>query len=568
MERGWTVHRRAPQGHFDAFAALPWPVAQVLWNRGVTSPEAARTFFARRMESDDPFLLRDMDRAVDRIRRAIAAGEHILVHGDYDVDGVTSTRVMVEGLQALGATVAPHIPDRVTDGYGLNQRAIPGFHARGVSLLVSVDCGIRDTAAIEAANEWGIDVIVTDHHTPPDPLPPAFAIINPKQPGCPYPYKKLAGVGLAWKTLQALAQAPLDRARAPLDLDSLLDLVALGTVADVAPLTGENRALVWAGLQQLRRTPRLGLQALMSVARVSPPEADTESIGFGMGPRINAAGRLQHAMLAYKLLSARSEEEARLGADTLDGLNQERQAHTARAMARAEAQIQDPSAPLLLVGDGQCPEGIVGLVAGKLTERYHRPAIVVSQGPGEVWRASCRSIPEFNIIEALDAVAPLLERHGGHAAAAGLSVRKENLPALEEALCSLAERALRGKPLRPLLHGDAELPLREVDDALFQAIERLAPFGEANRKPLWMCRNVTVDRAWAVGDGKHLKLKFLDERGRRWPAIAFGRGEQAATLPPRLDIAYSLQRNDWQQKEQLELHLSDFRPAAEGDSRR
>ncbi|MBA3533450.1 MAG: single-stranded-DNA-specific exonuclease RecJ, partial [Ardenticatenales bacterium] len=504
----WTIHPRAPEKHFARFAHLPWPVAQILFNRKLTTPAEVDSFFARQAEQDNPFHLRGMTEAVTRIRAAIEQGERILVHGDFDADGVTSTAVMVTGLHALGAEVAPYIPHRVDEGYGLNEEAVHKMKRLGISLMVTVDCGIRAHKEIDLANELGIDVVVTDHHSP-HVLPNAYAIVNPHQEGCEYPHKMLAGVGLAWKTIQALTLAerkrPLGKQRAPVELEELLTLVAIGTVADIAPLTGENRKLVWRGLVQLRQTRRPGLLAMMDRARVKVAEADTETIGFALGPRINAAGRLDHAKIAYQLLRAQDNDEAYHLADELEQKNRQRQEKTQQALRRAYEQLGDTTAPLLLVSDEHCPEGIVGLVAGRLLEQFYRPTIVVSQGP-EWSRASCRSIPEFHITQALDQLAPLLERHGGHAAAAGFTVRTENLPALEAELSALAKEALvRAAPggdiskLAPRLKLDAELPLHEIDDTLIDALEQLAPFGAENSPPLWMSRHVRVREAQAVG---------------------------------------------------------------------
>lgn len=566
MDRFWTIRARAPDAHFAFFSHLPWPVAQLLYNRGLTDPAAVEAFFARRVEGDDPFRLHGMAASVQRIRRAIAEGERIIVHGDFDADGVTSTAVMVTGLHALGAQVAPYIPHRVDEGYGLNAEAIHKMQAHGVRLMVTVDCGIRAHEEIERANELGLDVIVTDHHSVPEVLPPALSVVNPHQPDCPYPHKMLSGVGVAWKTVQALWQAeqeaPLGQQREAIDLDELLALVALGTVADVVPLTGENRALVARGLEQLRGTERPGLLALMEVARRTPDQVDTEAIGFFLAPRLNAAGRLDHAKLAYQLLRTTDHAHATELAGQLETLNRRRQTLTQQAMVRAEAQLPDPTAPLLMVSDEQCPEGIVGLVAGRLAEQFYRPTIIVSQGP--TWsRASCRSIPEFHITRALDQVAPMLERYGGHAAAAGFTVETERLPDLERALRAVAEEALGdGSALRPRLVGDAVLPLHEIDDPLFDALAQAAPFGEANEPPLWLARRVRVRDARRVGaDGKHLQLKLMDETRRPWKAIAFRLGDRCEELPPVVDVAYRLKRDEWNGRRRLELIVEDLRPS-------
>lgn len=571
MERYWTIRPRAPESHFARFASLPRPIAQLLYNRGLREPNEVEAFLARAATETNPFRMRGMKEAVERIREAITRGEQIVVHGDFDADGVTSTTVMVTGLEALGARVKAYIPHRVDEGYGLNAPAIRRLAASGCSLMVTVDCGIRANQEIALANEVGLEVVVTDHHSPGE-LPDALAIVNPHQPACPYPYKGFAGVGLAWKTIQALDLAerkrPLGVETTPLDVGSLLDLVALGTVADMVPLTGENRALVWQGLEQLRQTQRVGLLALMESARIAPAAATEESIGFFLGPRINAAGRLAHAKLAYRLLRTRDSGEAYRLAAELEQKNRERQHLTKLALARAQEQLSDPAAPLLMVCDPACPEGIVGLVAGRLLEEYYRPVVVVAQG--EEWsRASCRSIPEFHITRALEQVAPLLERYGGHAAAAGFTVRTERLPELTQALTRIAQEALLtpgpdGRPidLRPRLVADAELPLHEIDESLVSALDALAPFGTDNREPLWMCRNLVLRDARPVGDSKsHLKLTLLDARQRAWSAIAFQQGHRLGDLTRTLDIAFSVKQSEWQGRQRLELQVTDFRPA-------
>ncbi|MCB0077864.1 MAG: single-stranded-DNA-specific exonuclease RecJ [Anaerolineales bacterium] len=564
-QRLWSLHPKAPESHFRTFAHLSRPVAQLLYNRGLTSSAAAHAFLARTVSGNNPFELHGMFEAVTRIRHALARNERIMVHGDFDADGVTSTTVLVTALSELGATVAPYIPHRVDEGYGLNDAAIRKMAQHGVSLMITVDCGIRAHNEIALANDLGIDVIVTDHHSVPDRLPPALAIVNPHQPECRYPHKELAGVGLAWKVVQALYLAERKRpiaGRQPLHPNELLDLVAIGTVADIAPLVGENRWLVSEGLAQLRQRQRPGVRALLDSAHVDAAEMDSEAIGFFIGPRINAAGRLDHAQVAYKLLRAPTLEEGRQIASHLEFQNRQRQELTRRALARAEAQIRDPDAPLLMVADNDCPEGIVGLVAGRLCERFYRPAIVVSEGPRES-RASCRSIPELHITQLLDEVGDLLMRYGGHAAAAGFTVETRNLPELQEALTALAAAKLADyDQLLPKLVVDAELPLHQVSDELIDEITHLAPFGERNPAPVWVARNLRVVDARPVGSTQsHLKLWLQDGEGQRWSAIAFRQGERFATLPPVLDVVFQLKRNVWRGQSRIELQLSDFREA-------
>ncbi len=413
-----------------------------------------------------------MYQAVDRLLAAVRSRESIAVYGDFDTDGVTATALLVQTLSALGAQVRPYIPSRVDEGYGLNIDALRKLYRQGVRLVVTVDCGIRSIDEVEQASR-GLDLIVTDHHTVGDELPPAVAVINPKQPGCVYPFKLLAGVGVAYKLAQGLLLAQ-KRLGPPATLvaEDLLDLVALGTVADLVPLLGENRELVRRGLNKLKNSPRPGVEALMADAGLRRGSVDATAIGFRLGPRLNAAGRIDTAMLAYDLLTSTEPLETRELAGQLGRLNQRRQELTEKTVAQAEAQVQalDPNAYLYLVASKEFLPGIVGLAASRLTEAYYRPSVVVEMGAEES-RGSCRSIPEFHITDALDECKDLLVRHGGHAAAAGFTVETGKLDALRERLQAIAAEKLSEVELRPALEIDLELPLEEVSWATHGLLE-------------------------------------------------------------------------------------------------
>lgn len=564
----WQVAPPAPDAYRAHFPDLHPLVVQILYNRlapqGLTTPEDARAFLERRAGPDDPFALHGMHRAVTRIRQAIRQREPIVVYGDFDADGVTATALLVITLQALGADVRPYIPHRVEEGYGLNCRAIEDLAEAGTHLLVTVDCGIRFPREIALARRRGMDVIVTDHHiVGADPLE-AVAVVNPRQKECPYPYKGLAGVGLAYKLAQALLRVnrhvPLPGS-IPLDEEGLLDLVALGTVADLAPLTGENRHLVSRGLEQLNRAPRVGVEALIRQSGLRPGQVDTWHIGFVLGPRLNAAGRVAHAEQAYRLLTTGSLQEAEQLARELDELNQERQRLTKEMQERARAVVlaREADRPLLFLADPEFPAGVVGLVAARLVDEFYRPAVIVEQGE-EISKGSARSIPEFHITRALDECADLLIRHGGHAAAAGFSVRTERLEELKRRLLEIAARELAGQELVPTLQIDAEVPLREVNGMLWKDLQALRPFGEGNPEPLFLSRNVRVERHWPVGDGSHLKLSLTDGR-IRWDGIAFRQGEWAGKLPERVDVVYHLREREWNGEARLELDIRDLQPA-------
>lgn len=561
----WQIAEPAPEPYLARFPDLHPLVAQALYNRGLTDAAEAEAFLEGRPGPDDPFRLHGMDRAVERLRRALRKEEPIAVYGDFDADGVTATALLVLALRALGGQILPYIPHRVDEGYGLNKSALAELAAQGMQVVVTVDCGIRFPTEIAYARQQGMDVIVTDHHLAGEDQPDAVAVVNPHQPGCPYTYKDLAGVGLAYKLAQALLrvnqQVPI-RAKTDLREEDLLDLVALGTVADLAPLTGENRFLVIQGLERLNREPRPGIAALMHQAGLRSGQVDATTIGYTLGPRLNAAGRVAHAKIAYQLLTAEYPEEAKRLAERLDSLNQERQRLTAEAQERAReiACTQEAGQPLLFIADPRFPAGVVGLVASRLVEEFYRPAVIVEVGQEES-RGSARSIPELHITHALDGCADLLIQHGGHAAAAGFTVRTADLPRLKARLLTLAAEALEGKDLTPTLHVDAEVPLQEMNWSLWEALQQLRPFGEGNPEPLFASRDVRVRHYRAVGrENAHLKL-FLSDGQSVWDGIAFRQGGWANRLPHRVDVAYHLQRNEWNGEVRLQLNVQDIQPA-------
>jgi single-stranded-DNA-specific exonuclease len=494
--------------------------------------------------------------------------ENIVVYGDFDADGVTSTALLTLVLRALGASVQAYIPHRVDEGYGLNVDALyklrrPPYNA---SLVITVDCGIRSVDEVEAARAIGLDIIITDHHSVGDVIPRAHAVINPKLTDCAYNEPMLAGVGVAFRLAEALIEIAANNSREQLPpAERLLDLVAIGTVADLAPLDRpENRALVQAGLNWLNRCERPGLRALMEVAGIKPGDATSESIGFALGPRINAAGRLDSAMTAYRLLTTRDETEAEQIASELQSLNQARQALTREALSYIETELEREGvldAPLIFAG-GPFREGIVGLVAGRLTEAFYRPAVVFHQGEEES-RASCRSIPEFDITRALDQCADLLVRHGGHAQAAGFTVRNENLPALRERLTGIAAAALAGQDLQPAIVIDAPLDINDVSLELYDAMAALQPFGHANPAPLFACYGVRVVEARRVGtDSQHLKLKIARTDGRPpVDAIGFRMSDYVPRPGDVVDLAFRPEPHTWNHSTTIELKLEAIQPA-------
>lgn len=539
--------------------ANPPLVNQILFNRGITDPAAAESFLAIGPDlAHDPSLLADMDLAVARIERALAAGEMIAVYGDFDADGICGTAVLVEGLARLGGNMVSYFPHRVQEGYGLNTDSLDGLQAQGVSLVITVDCGISNTAEVEHARRHGLDVIVTDHHNVMSSMPPALAVVNAKRPDSCYPFSQLAGVGVAYKLLQAVCRARGHER----GLEEMLDLVAIGTVADKVPLLDENRSLVHRGLQVLRRTRRPGLQAMMETARLEPGYVDTEAIGWTIGPRLNAPGRLDHAITTYRLIMSTAAEEARPLARQLEEKNQQRQKLTEEFLARAKGQLGPAGAerPILVVGGEDYPSGIAGLIAGRLAEEFYRPAIVYELKESAA-SGSARSIPEFNVVGALSQCCDLLQRFGGHPTAAGFALPRENLEAFGGRLLEIAGRELAGVDLRPHLNVDVEMPLSSVTGRTFRLLERFAPFGQENPVPVCLSRRAAVVEHRPIGAAsQHLRLRLRDGRVS-WKAIAFDLGPMDSEIAPEIDIVYNLVRDRWNGEETLGLNILDFSPS-------
>jgi single-stranded-DNA-specific exonuclease len=567
----WVIQPPITSQASEALAKFPPILKQILFNRGMGTDAEARAFLKAEPNSNtDPFQLIGMQTAVDRIQYALDHNEPIAVYGDYDVDGVTATALLVEALQGFGADVRGYIPNRFDEGYGLNKDALDSLKADGVKLVITVDCGIRSPDEALHAQTIGLDIIISDHHHPDGlNLPPAFAVINPKQHGDPYPDKDLAGVGIAYKIAEALVSSqPIDTAQdkhsaVSLQLSDLLDLVALGTVADLVPLVGENRVLVRKGLKQIRETKRQGLFSLAGVAETKIDKITAGNIGFMLGPRLNASGRLESALASFELLTTTDFMRAGQLAQQLDVQNRQRQTITRSMQKQAEeiAMGEDPEAFLLFAAHEEFNPGVVGLAASRLTEVYYRPAVVAAKGTEET-RGSCRSIPEFHITDALDLCKDLLVRHGGHAAAAGFTVKNENLTEFVTRLKEIAREQLDGKDLRQTLSADMEVPLSELNFEVLKYLEYLEPTGYGNPDAVFVSRNVKVKSSRTVGaEGKHLKLSLEDERGATFDSIGFRIGHLRDTLPSHVDVLYHFEANEWNGKRSLQLNLKDVKAA-------
>jgi len=535
-------------------------IAQLLFNRGYATAEAARLFLAgERPQPDDPFQLAGLRETVERIRRALARHETIVIYGDYDTDGVTATALLVQTLSALGADVRPYIPHREDEGYGLNHEALKTLKSDGAGLVITVDCGIRSLEEAETARAIGLDLIITDHHTPGDETPRALAVINPKQVGDLYPDKNLCGVGIAFKLAQGLLRG---QPHPPLSASHVLDLVALGTVADLVPLTGENRWLVRSGLKVINQPRREGLKSLIEVARLKPGAIDAGNLGYALGPRLNAAGRLDSALAAYELLTTPDLFRATQLAQQLEAQNRERQALTRETQARAReiALAARPDAYLLFAADPDFRPGIVGLAAARLTEEFYRPSVVARREP-DLTRGSARSIKDFHITQAFDRCRDLLVKHGGHAAAAGFTAYSAHTDELAERLNAIAERELAGIELRPVQRVDVRVKLSDLTGELARALRDFEPCGYGNPGPVLATEGLKVTASRPVGaDHHHLKLTLTDGRVTV-DAIAFQQGHWHGRLQDFVDVAYALELNEWNGEQRLQLNVKDLRPS-------
>lgn len=561
----WNLRPSGPAGSRAELerAGLPPLCAAVLCARGVDTAPAASAFLAHGPDLlHDPFLLQDMEKAVERISRAIREQETVAVYGDYDVDGITATCLLTQFLRTLGGQVVSYIPDRTEEGYGLNNHAIDALARQGVTLIVTVDCGITAAQEVEYARALGVDVVITDHHQCKEVLPQAVAVVDPRRPDCSYPFPDLAGVGVALKLALALT-APDQRPQVLLDYG---ELAAIGTVADVMLLQGENRALVHLGLERLADCSRPGLQALLREAGCPRGQVPTTvTIGYGLAPRINAAGRMEQAGTALELLLTQDPQRGQELAQELCQLNRLRQAIELEIFQHCDQLLTHTpalSAPVIVLAGEGWHQGVIGIVASRLAEKYACPAFMISLD-GDKGKGSCRSFGGFNLFGALERCAPLLDSYGGHELAAGFSIRRNNIPAFRAALCQLVEEFAGHQPMESSLDVDCEIPhcsLLSTQDV--ESLSLLEPFGSGNPKPVFLLRSVCVLSHTDVGGGRHLKLK-LRRDGVVMDAIFFSANTAACGIEngQRLDIAFTLQINQFRGNRTVQLQLCDLRPA-------
>ena len=560
MKPTWNIKPAVPD-HIASRLGFPKPHAQLLYNRGLTSYKDATDFLSpNKKHSHKPWLMPDMDAAVERLTRAIDDREPIGVFGDFDIDGISGAAVLTTALRKLGASVVPYIPNRASEGHGLTAQSVQAMASRGASILLTVDCAFSTKDGETAAASLGMDAVITDHHVVPDAPPyPFAALVNPHRPDSEYPFPHLTGVGAAYKLAQALYEAA--GRDEPVEL---LELVALGTIGDVGPLKDENRYFVSEGIRLMNANRSAGIAALADLAGIGERELDTAALSFQIIPRLNAPGRLADAGISLELLTTTDRRRAQNLAETIDRLNNERRKQTAEGVELAERQIRkrwNGSPPgVIMVGHRSWGHGIVGLIAGRLSEKYGRPAIAVAID-GAQSRGSARSVPSCNILEVIDESAHLMTRYGGHAQAAGFAIPTDNLRSLADAFEELpADRYGAGEPEFEI---DMIADPSYVEREAFEFAETLAPFGKSNPRPRFASSRLSVLDVFTVGrDSAHLKLRLHDGQAA-WEAIAFRQGFRKSEVEPGapIAVAYQMERNEWRGRTRMQLLVDDIAPA-------
>lgn len=570
MDKKWVLAKPLDLDFKKKFPEIPGIILQLLYNRGLKTQDEIDLFLNPDYGQDllDPFLFPDMKKAVERIYQAVEHKEKIAIFGDYDADGVTSSAVIANVLQKMGADFFVYIPHREKEGYGLKETGLRYVMKKKVKLIITVDCAISNKKEAETFQQNGVDVILTDHHAEPPELPDVFAIINPKVKKCKYPFQELAGVGVAYKLAQAVVQKDTKKYFPEGFEKWLLDLVAVGTVTDVMPLLGENRVLVKYGLIVLNKTRRIGLKKLAQKAEVIPiKETDlinTEQIGYRLGPRINAAGRMDHANAAYQLLMTEDKNEADKLAEGLEKNNQQRQRITDKIITELEKVIKKNDEQYIVIAEGRnWPLGVIGIAAGKVKDQYNLPVFIISKLLKKTV-GSGRSIPEFDMISYLQKISQCFKDYGGHAMAAGITLKnKKSLAEFKEKFTKFAEQELKDKDIRPKIDIEAELDLNELNWVLFDQIQKFEPFGQANPKPVFLVKSLKVESIRTVGsDDSHLKLQLKQENMvKSFAAIGFRMGEKVEEIKygDSVDVVCEVMLNEFNGTRNLELRLVDLK---------
>jgi single-stranded-DNA-specific exonuclease len=567
MEKRWLLKERGDECVVTTLAtemAVPAAVANLMVQRGITSKNQAEEFFNPSLSSlHDPFLMRDMNRAVDRIITAISRNERILVYGDYDVDGTTSVAMIYSFLNERHSNLDYYIPDRYHEGYGLSSKGIDYAASGSCRLIIALDCGIKAADKVKYAQSKGIDIIICDHHLPGDEIPAATAVLDPKQPGCTYPYKELSGCGVGFKLMQAFClvqKIPFEK------IIPYLDLVAVSIGSDIVPMTGENRILAYFGLKQLNDSPRLGFQKIIEKARIRKPLA-IEDVVFRIGPRINAAGRMESGSRAVELLVSRNPQEAVMICDAIDRSNDDRRKKDSEITSEARRMVSEDSrmgnARTTVLFHQGWHKGVIGIVASRLIETYYRPTVILTESKDGFATGSARSVPGYDLYQAIESCSDLLESFGGHMFAAGLTLKQENLQQFRERFEKFVSQTIRDEHLVPSVNVDEEIPLEDVGMELYRNLERFQPFGPDNTAPVFASRRVKTLACQPVGsNGMHLKLTFARQNSEPLDAIAFGQADMIETFRESggvVDIAYSVEINEFRGKTSVQLNIKDIK---------
>lgn len=566
MKFKWVIDHESDENAVDHLAkelGIPRILSRILLQRGIDCFDKARTYFRPEVEElHDPFLMKDMDKAVDRLHQALEKGEKILVYGDYDVDGVSGCSLLYLILSRMvGSRVTYYIPDRITEGYGLSRQAIQEHAEKGVTLILAIDCGVTAVDEIRFARELGVDVLVCDHHEPGDELPPAAAILDPKRPDCPYPFKELAGVGVGFKLMQALYQR-LGLVEA--ELDEYLDIVAIGSCADIVPLIDENRILVRHGLDRINSNPRFGIKALLESSGIDRKEITVGLVVFVLAPRINAVGRMGDARRAVQLFTSQSLQQARTLAKELEKENKVRrdvdETTFKEALEIIESQFDAANDYAFVLYKRDWHPGVIGIAASRIVERFYRPTIMISVVDG-IGKGSARSIANFNVYEAIKQCSQHLITFGGHKYAAGLTIREENIPSFIEMFKEVARAQITPEDLVPTMKIDCEVHLNDFDERLMRLLKLMGPFGPLNLRPVFVSRKLKVVGEPSIVGSNHLKLN-LEQNGVTMTAIGFNFADQAEEVLKNnrvIDCAYVLEENYWNGRKELQMRLKDIK---------
>ncbi len=567
MEKRWLLKERGDTRVVTTLAtemAVPAAVANLMVQRGITTKSQAEEFFNPSLASlHDPFLMKDMNRAVDRISTAISRNEKILVYGDYDVDGTTSVALLYSFLRERHSNLDYYIPDRYHEGYGLSSRGIDYAANGNCRLIIALDCGIKAADKVKYARSKGIDIIICDHHLPGDEIPAATAVLDPKQPGCNYPYKELSGCGVGFKLMQAYCKVqniPFEK------IVPYLDLVAVSIGSDIVPMTGENRILAYFGLKQLNDSPRLGFQKIIEKAKIRKPLA-IEDVVFRIGPRINAAGRMESGSKAVELLVSQNPQDALMICDAIDINNDDRRKKDTEITSEARRMVSEDTrmgnARTTVLFHQGWHKGVIGIVASRLIETYYRPTVILTESKDGFATGSARSVPGYDLYQAIESCSDLLESFGGHMFAAGLTLKQENLQEFRARFEKFVSETIRDEHLVPSINVDEEIPLEDVTPELYRSLERFQPFGPDNTAPVFVSRRVKTLACQPVGNnGMHLKLSFARHIGEPLGAIAFGQADMIETFRESggvVDIAYSVEMNEFRGKTSVQLNIKDIK---------